>query len=162
MLIIDRRHRYYYNIILLCFCLFLLFLLNYDFPKRDSSFQKFFCNPSPIIDCTGDPLKQWCKNPIHLCNSSLIIFNKLFAKTHSIILQTKFAQGKRQGGEDLNNVLNQTEKDEYFHFEKGFIQVINLLISKKKSFFLNFSFHVIFHYQMKFLKIVIYQISLLP
>lgn len=133
MLIIDRRHCYYYYIILIFFCLFLLFLFNYDFPKIDSSFQKFISNPSPLIDCNGDPLKQWCENPIHLCNSSLIIFNKLFAKTHSIILQTKFAQGRRQGGEDLNNVLNQTENDEYFHFEKGFIQVINLLIKKKEK-----------------------------
>ncbi|CAF0949211.1 unnamed protein product [Rotaria sordida] len=65
---------------------------------------------------------QWCQNQIHICNSSVIIFNKLFIKTHSIILQTKFAKGKRNGGKDLNKVLKQNENDEYFHFEKDFIQ----------------------------------------
>jgi hypothetical protein len=54
----------------------------------------------------------------------LIVFNKLFVETESIILQTKLAKGNRQGGEDFENALNQTENDEYFHFEKGFIQVI--------------------------------------
>ncbi len=76
-----------------------------------------------MLDCTGDPLIKWCTNQIHLCNSSLIIFNKLFVKTDSIILQTKLAKGTRQGGEELINVLNQSENNEYFHFEKGFIQV---------------------------------------
>lgn len=120
MLIIDRHRRYYY-ISFICFCL--LFLINYHFLNHVSSFKQILSNQT-TLDCTGDPLKNWCENQIHLCNSSLIIFNKLFAKTDSIILQRKFTQGKRQGGEDLNDVLNQTENDEYFQFEKGFIQVM--------------------------------------
>ncbi len=133
MLIIDRRHRYYYYTILIFLCLYFLFLVNYNFSKNlsneyllenDSLFEEVLLN-QPVYDCTGDPLKKWCENQVHLCNSSLIIFNKLFAKTDSIILQTKLAKGTRQGGEDLHNVLNQTENDEYFHFEKGFIQVIS-------------------------------------
>ena len=78
---------------------------------------------SSSFDCTHDPLEHWCQDQIHLCNSSLIIFNHLFVKTHSINLQRKFAIGKRQGGEDLKDVLNQNESDEYFHFKKDFIQV---------------------------------------
>ncbi len=127
MIIIDRRCRYYHLILVFtCFCL--LFFLNYNFPKsistkNDSSLNQL-SSDHLILDCTGDPLTKWCENQIHLCNSSLIIFNKLFVQTNSIILQTKLAKGNRQGGEDLKNVLNQTENNEYFHFEKGFIQVI--------------------------------------
>jgi hypothetical protein len=131
MITIGRRC-YYYNIIVISICLCLLFLIQYDF--SDENLSK---NPSPIkpitLDCTDDPLQQWCQNQIHLCNSSLIIFNQLFAKTHSVILQRQFAIGKRQGGEELNNVLNQPENDEYFDFKQDFIQVIYALIPNKKK-----------------------------
>ncbi|CAF0866003.1 unnamed protein product [Adineta steineri] len=76
-----------------------------------------------ILNCSGDPLKQWCKNEINLCHSSLSIYNKLFFVTHSVILQTKFAQGKRLGGEDIQTVLNQAERDEYFQFNKEFLKL---------------------------------------
>ncbi|CAF4776785.1 unnamed protein product, partial [Rotaria sp. Silwood1] len=76
-----------------------------------------------ILNCSDDPLKQWCENEVKLCNSSLIIYNKLFAITHSIILQPKLAKGKRLGGENIQDVLNQHEHDEYFQFEKEFIQL---------------------------------------
>ena len=131
MITIGRRC-YYYSIIFISVCFCLLFLIQNDF-----SGENLLKNPSPIkqitLDCTDDPLQQWCQNQIHLCNSSLIIFYQLFAKTHSVILQRKFAVGKRQGGEELNDVLNQSENDEYFHFEKDFIQVIYALIPNKKT-----------------------------
>jgi len=112
--------------------------LNYNFPKsistkNDSSLNQL-SSDQLILDCTGDPLTKWCENQIHLCNSSLIIFNKLFVQTNSIILQMKLAKGNRQGGEDLKNVLNQTENNEYFHFEKGFIQVIYSCLEKAQKF----------------------------
>ncbi|CAF3425584.1 unnamed protein product [Rotaria sp. Silwood1] len=90
--------------------------------KHDSSYKQLLYDQTNF-DCFDDPLITWCQNQIHICNSSLIIFNKLFAKTQSIILQRKFAQGKRKGGEDLDKVLNQNENDEYFHFNKSFIQL---------------------------------------
>jgi hypothetical protein len=116
MIILARRCRYYHFIVaFIC----LLFFLNFNFRKNIS----IKTAQSTVLDCTGDPLIKWCANQIHLCNSSLIIYNKLFVKTDSIILQTKLAKGNRQGGEELTNVLNQSENNEYFHFEKGFIQV---------------------------------------
>ncbi|CAF2413951.1 unnamed protein product [Rotaria sp. Silwood2] len=130
MIISSRRHRYYL-IILTCFCFCLFLLIKNDgsktFPnvylfKNDLSQEQLLYNQANF-DCFGDPLIKWCQNQIHMCNSSLIIFNKSFAKTHSIILQTKFAKGKRKGGEDLIKVLNQNENDEYFQFEKDFIQL---------------------------------------
>jgi hypothetical protein len=76
-----------------------------------------------ILNCSGDPVKQWCENEMNLCNSSLIVYKKLFLVTRSVILQPKLAKGKRLGGEDMRTILNQPEQDEYFHFNKEFIQV---------------------------------------
>ena len=52
------------------------------------------------------------------------MYDKIFVLTRSVILQPKFAKGKRLGGEDIENVLNQPEQDEYFQFENEFIKVI--------------------------------------
>jgi hypothetical protein len=77
----------------------------------------------PMLNCSGEPLIQWCQNELKLCDLYLIVYNNLFAVTHSIILQPEFAKGKRIGGENIQDVLNQPEKDEYFQFEKQFIKV---------------------------------------
>lgn len=131
LLLCCRYYRYYFLIVLpSCFCALVLIINN--FPKRISNIYIFNSNSlykdltqnSEHLDCFGDPLMKWCYNQIHLCNSSLIIFNKLFLKTNSIILNPEYAKGKTKGGEDLNKVLNQNENDEYFQFEKNFIQVI--------------------------------------
>ena len=74
------------------------------------------------LACTGDPLKLWCKNVVDFCNSSLSIYQKLFIVTKSIVLQPKLAIGKRTGGENVQDVLNQAEEDEYFKYEKNFLQ----------------------------------------
>ncbi|CAF3435822.1 unnamed protein product [Rotaria socialis] len=132
MLFIDSRYYRQYFVILTSFCLCILFLIKNDFPKAIPNIYLFnndsLCNDVAAanetgFDCLGEPLMAWCQNQIHLCNWSLTIFNRLFAKTHSIILQTKFTKGKRKGGENLNQVLNQNENDEYFQFEKEFIQL---------------------------------------
>jgi hypothetical protein len=120
MRIIGRR---YYCFILIFICL--LFFINLNFRRNILIIND---QQPTLIDCTGDPLMKWCADQIHLCNSSLIIFKKLFVKTDSIILQTKLAKGTRKGGEELTNVLNQSENNEYFQFEKGFIQVIDKFI----------------------------------
>lgn len=121
MLIIDRRRRYRYFIFLV-FGFGLLFFVNYNFLNSNESYQQIISNQIRL-DCTDDPLKYWCEKQVNYCNSSLIIYNQLFARSQSVILQRKFLQGKRQGGEELKNVLNQIESDEYFQYEKGFLQV---------------------------------------
>ena len=144
MLTIDRR-RFYYHLIFISFCL--LFLIKYDSLKpfsNENVLKKNLLLDNPtVFDCSGDPLKQWCEHQTHICDSSLIIFNQLFAKTHSVVLQAKLANGKRHGGENLSDVLNQDERDEYFHFEKEFIKVIYLLILNMTKNTFMFSFHVI-------------------
>src|SRR5579871_3930100 len=124
---IRRRRHYLLNIIFLILCFGLFLQLKYNFIHSLS--EEIFINngscpnilfSETILNCTGEPLKQWCDNEMKLCNSSLIVYNKLFAVTRSVLLQTKFAQGKRLGGENIQDVLHQAERDEYFHFEKGF------------------------------------------
>jgi hypothetical protein len=128
----NLRYRRYYlsRIILILICICLLIQLKYsfiDFVSNNISIsiatRKKNVFMLPILNCSGDPLKQWCENEMKLCNSSLIVYNQLFLVTRSVILQPKFATGKRLGGEDIRHVLNQPEKDEYFHFTKEFIKV---------------------------------------
>jgi hypothetical protein len=126
-----RYHRYYLpRIILILICTCLLIELKYSFIDLVSknillnvTKPKNVLFNKPILNCSGDPLKQWCENEMDLCNSSLIQYNELFLLTRSVILQPKLATGKRFGGEDIKHVLNQPEKYEYFHFEKEFIKV---------------------------------------
>jgi hypothetical protein len=115
-------------IIILCACLF--FQIKYDV-FHSLSKKNLISNISHInllfdqrvLNCSGDPVKQWCENEVKLCDPYLIVYNRLFVVTHSVILQPEFAKGKRIGGENIQDVLNQDEKDEYFHFEKEFIKV---------------------------------------
>jgi hypothetical protein len=126
-----RRRRYFLSnliIFILCVCLILQIRYNvFNFLTKkillNNASSENLPFTKPILDCAGDPLQQWCQNQMNLCNACLIIYNKLFAITHSVILQPKLAIGKRIGGEDINDVLNQPEQDEYFHFEKDFIKV---------------------------------------
>ncbi len=138
LILINRRRRrrrrrclLYLLLILLCICLFFQIYCTFNSPSTKhilinvTTLNNISSNKSRL-NCSGDPLQQWCENQMHLCNSSLIVYNKLFLVTRSVILQPKFAQGARVGGEDIQQVLNQREQDEYFHFEKGFVKVKNI------------------------------------
>jgi len=126
-----RRRRYYLLntiIIILCFSLFLQIKYNiiHSLPNKafmNSTLCTDILFTKTILNCSGDPVKQWCENEMNLCNSSLIVYKKLFLVTRSVILQPELAKGKRLGGEDMQTILNQPEQDEYFHFDKEFIQV---------------------------------------
>lgn len=130
-----RRRRYFVLrliILLLCICLFLQ--IKYDFfnaiPRTisvipDASRSNLSLS-NPVLNCSGEPLQRWCQNQKRFCNDGLIIYHDLFVLTRSAIIQPKLATGKRIGGEDLKDVWNQPEKDEYFQFEHDFIQVISI------------------------------------
>jgi hypothetical protein len=60
---------------------------------------------------------------VNFCDPYFIVYNNLFAVTRSVILQPEFAKGKRIGGENIQDVINQAEQDEYFIFYKNFIKV---------------------------------------
>jgi hypothetical protein len=132
VLINRRRRRCALNVFLILLCIYLFFQMHYTFmnplsiKNLKSMIRQKYVFKLSILNCSEDPLQQWCENQMHLCNSSLIVYNKLFLVTRSVILQPKLAQGKRLGGEDIQQVLNQREEDEYFHFEKGFLQVRNI------------------------------------
>lgn len=129
----NRRCRRYYLLNIFLFFLFSFLFIQIKHNTNFSLSRTTFINSTScpdilsnktILNCSGDPLKQWCENELNLCNSSLIIYKNLFFVTRSVILQTKFATGKRLGGEDIEAVLNQPEQDEYFNFNKEFIKVI--------------------------------------
>ena len=131
--IFIRRYRpWILYTIILCLCIYIYYQntvisnISSDSNSEDSlsnvTCQHVTFN-KPELNCSGDPLRQWCDNAVHLCDSSLIIYHKLFIITHSTIVQRQFAQGKRSGGEEIHAVLNQPEQDEYFQFGKNFIQV---------------------------------------
>ncbi|UJR25588.1 hypothetical protein I4U23_006932 [Adineta vaga] len=125
-----RRRTYLLNLFIISLCLCSIFPIknhiNHLSPKKHLSSNASCSEISSmklILNCSGDPLKTWCKNEMNVCDSSMIIFMKQFFITHSAILQPNYAQGKRLGGEEIQEVLNQAEKDEYFHFEKNFLQL---------------------------------------
>ncbi|CAF4321666.1 unnamed protein product [Rotaria sordida] len=124
-----RQYLFYTIFIILCWYWFLniqITSINLSFKITNKTIlqnKSLLLFNEPTLNCSGDPLEQWCQNQIKLCNSSLIVYNKLFIITHSIILQPEFAQGKRLGGENIQDVLNQPEENEYFHFQKEFIKV---------------------------------------
>ncbi|CAF1317380.1 unnamed protein product [Rotaria sordida] len=124
-----RQYLFYTIFIILCWYWFLniqITSINLSFKITNKTIlqnKSLLLFNEPILNCSGDPLEQWCQNQIKLCNSSLIVYNKLFIITHSIILQPEFAQGKRLGGENIQDVLNQPEEDEYFHFQKEFVKL---------------------------------------
>ncbi|CAF4233075.1 unnamed protein product, partial [Rotaria sordida] len=124
-----RQYLFYTIFIILSFSLFLNIkygLINHSSETTNKILlqnESLLLFKESTLNCSGDPLEQWCQHQIKLCNSSLIVYNKLFIITHSIILQPEFAQGKRLGGENIQDVLNQPEEDEYFHFQKEFIKL---------------------------------------
>jgi len=127
-----RRHRHYLlRTIPIIVCICLCFQIKYSFTNHSLP-QNTIINISTyenvplkktILDCSGDPLKIWCEKEVKLCDPYLVVYNNLFVVVRSAILQPKFAKGKRIGGENIQDVLNQPESDEYFRFEKDFIQV---------------------------------------
>ena len=126
-----RRHRRYLlrvPFIMLCLCLYIPIKHSFIDPLSRTIFVNNELNTNVLdektYNCSGDPLKQWCANQINLCNSSIIVYNNLFVLTRSVVLQANLTKGKRLGGEDIKNVLNQPEQDEYFQFENEFIKVI--------------------------------------
>ncbi len=129
--VFTRRCRLYLLriiVVILCVCLFLqikysVFHLSSKKTFENVSIRTNVLFSKPLLNCSGDPLQQWCRNEAELCDSYLIVYNHLFVVTHSAILQPKLAIGKRIGGENIKDVLNQPEQDEYFHFEKDFIKV---------------------------------------
>ena len=162
-----RRRRYYlFNTIFIIVCCGLFFHIRHSSSNSPSETlhetapvsENILLNKI-LLNCSDDLLKQWCKNQVHLCNSSLVVYNQLFVVTRSVILQPILAYGKRLGGEDIKDVMNQTEQIEYFQFDKNFIRVISSIIYPKTqrqcNRFLFCSFLVMFKCVMEYYPMVI-------
>ena len=127
---IHRLRRYRFRVVFISLCLCLYFPVKHSFtnPLFETTFLDNLFNTKVLdevkLNCSGDPLKQWCANQINFCDSSLIVYNQSFVLTRLVILQANLAKGKRLGGEDIKKVLNQPEKYECFRFENEFIKVI--------------------------------------
>ena len=63
--------------------------------------------------------ESWNSTKKMFCSNTFFIFTREFALARDIVLDPSHAKGIL-GGEDLEDVLNQKESDEYFTFTKGF------------------------------------------
>ena len=63
--------------------------------------------------------ESWNSTKKMFCSNTVFIFNREFALARDFVLDPSHAKGIL-GGEDLEDVLNQKESDEYFTFTKGF------------------------------------------
>ena len=140
-LTIRRRRSCLVRFILLCLCIGLLLQIkNYVFKfwSGQISISDTSCTnrsySKPVLNCSGEPLEKWCQNQQRFCNDCLVIYNNLFVLTRSAVLQPKLAGGKRLGGENVEEVLNQPEQDEYFQFEQDFLKVTISLLPFETTF----------------------------
>ena len=58
------------------------------------------------------------------CDDQFVVYSSEFAYLTNVTIDTSSFKSRVKGGEDMFNVINQSEKDEYFTFERGaFTQV---------------------------------------
>ncbi|KAL4237441.1 hypothetical protein ACF0H5_002158 [Mactra antiquata] len=58
---------------------------------------------------------------VNVCNDNFIGYKNKFAKLANVVIDPKFGEG-RQGGENISDVLNQSEESEYYKLKPGFFQ----------------------------------------
>ena len=147
-----RRCSIVLNIVLILVCLVVYLSKNSKIKSLELSLSspvisnRTSCTPIVFdqtrLNCTGDPAKKWCENQSNRCSNALITFNGLFAITHSAVINREMIKGKRLGGEQIQDVLNQFENDEYFQYQSGFLQVRIKRVRWKKMISFFFRFHV--------------------
>ena len=74
------------------------------------------------IDESSKVFQHWLGNEQSFCGGKFVGFNHLFAKFHNVTLDPSKGHG-RKGGEKISDVINQSEKDEYFKLDKGFFSL---------------------------------------
>ena len=67
-------------------------------------------------------LNKYVSVDITLCDGKFQAFDKSFALLKNVTIETKFGVG-RKGGENITDVINQKEDDEYFKLKKGYFQL---------------------------------------
>lgn len=77
--------------------------------------QDFLLNRDPYIE-------YLIANHIRSCNGHFVGYKNLFAKFVNVLVDPKYARG-RHGGENMSNVMNQAEEEEFYKLEKGFFKL---------------------------------------
>ncbi|XP_060596301.1 uncharacterized protein LOC132750352 [Ruditapes philippinarum] len=82
-------------------------------------------NCSTVIrQISSSSQKRSAQNACHIyCNSRYKIYNNYFVVLSKVIVDPSKCTGKRKGGEDVSEVLNQTESDEYCIAKPGFFKM---------------------------------------
>ncbi|XP_060596300.1 uncharacterized protein LOC132750351 [Ruditapes philippinarum] len=82
-------------------------------------------NCSTVIrQISSSSQKRSAQNASHIyCNGRYKIYNNYFVVLSKVIVDPSKCTGKRKGGEDVSEVLNQTESDEYCIAEPGFFKM---------------------------------------
>lgn len=72
---------------------------------------------------TRDPyINYFLQEPTSFCDGHFVGYKNLFAKLRSVILDTQYGHG-RKGGENISEVLNQEESEEFYRLHNGFFKL---------------------------------------
>lgn len=75
------------------------------------------------LSATLDPyISFFFTDATSFCDNAFIGYKNLFAKVQNVILDTQYGHGKR-GGENISEVLNQEESEEFYRFHTGFFKL---------------------------------------
>ena len=64
--------------------------------------------------------KKWDNFAVTICDKKIRLFNHEFLHTSHMLVNKGAAQSGNYGGEDMQDVLNQTESSEYYDYKVGF------------------------------------------
>ena len=74
------------------------------------------------IDKNSNTFGYWLGDQEIFCGEKFVGFNHLFAKLHNVTVDPRKGQG-RKGGEQISEVFNQAEEDEYFKLHEGYFSM---------------------------------------
>ncbi|GAB1600058.1 uncharacterized protein LOC106875510 [Argonauta hians] len=78
-------------------------------------FSKDFIIKDPMVS-------SWIKSRTYFCSKGIECFSGEFAKLNDVFINPKLCKG-RVGGENLTDVINQSEDEEYLTLESGFFRI---------------------------------------
>lgn len=70
----------------------------------------------------GQELPTFLSPDSTMCDGNFEAYGKVFARLKNVTVNPKFATGKR-GGENISDVFNQREEEEYYKLKKGYFQL---------------------------------------
>ncbi|KAK3610529.1 hypothetical protein CHS0354_008962 [Potamilus streckersoni] len=69
-----------------------------------------------------EPVVSWLKQRKEFCDGNFVGYDSLFALLTNVIITPEKGKGRR-GGENIRDVLNQSEGDEYYLLEPGYFTI---------------------------------------